>query len=55
MLVAFMDKLERHGCGIKGRISKLDALGVALLFIQLDVLCDSPQHEWHPCTGVSNS
>lgn len=48
MLVAFLDKLERYGCGIEGRISKLDSIDSALSFIQLSILCDNPQHAWHP-------
>ena len=47
MLVAFLDKLEHHGCGIEGRISKLNSLDSALSFIQLSILCDNPQHAWH--------
>ena len=47
MLVAFLDMLEHHGCGIEGRISKLDSLDAALSFIQQSILCDNPQHAWH--------
>ena len=32
MLVAFLNKLEHHGCGIEGRIGKLDSLDTALSF-----------------------
>ena len=47
MLVAFLDKLEHRGCGIEGRISKLDSLDAVLSFIQQRILCDNPQHAWH--------
>ena len=46
MLVAFLNKLEHHGCGIEGRIGKLDSLDTALSFIQQSILCDNPQHAW---------
>ena len=47
MVLAFLDKLERCGIGVEGRINKLDALDAALSFLQLCVLKDQPTHIWH--------
>lgn len=48
MLLALLDELECHGCGIEGRISKPDSPDSELSFIQLSILCDNPQHACHP-------
>ncbi len=41
MLLAYLSKLERFGCGPDGRVTKLDAFDAALRFIRLDLCKDN--------------
>jgi hypothetical protein len=43
-IMAFMDKLECHGCGSDGRVTKLDAIDAALRFFRLELLKDDPSN-----------
>lgn len=46
-IMAFVDKLERHGCGPDGKVTKLDALDAALRFFRLELLKDDTNNALH--------
>ena len=47
IVLAYLSRVEQAGCGVEGRLSKLDAFEAALTFLRLVVLKDKETDEWY--------